>query len=267
MMKPVARMQGEGASALSGRVVWSPAKSLWNMSMLACAIVFAPWLVTPAALLLFGVTTYCSLLLGHSVGMHRRFIHRSYACAKWLERSLVYVGVLVGVAGPFGILRVHDERDWAQRQNACHDFFAHRRSPLVDLFWQLNCRFRFARAPVFAIEPEFAGDRWYRFLERTWMLQQVPIALACFAIGGWSWVVWGVPVRVCVSVIGLATLSAACATTSGVSSAGVSWGSTFSAMLVLHTTGDRDEGRRRCADRQEARSRGFGTGSAPVVPR
>ena len=114
MMKPVARMQGAGASAVAGRVVWSPAKSLWNMSMLACAIVFAPWVVTPAALLLFGVTTYCSLLLGHSVGMHRRFIHRSYACAKWLERSLVYVGVLVGVAGPFGILRVHDERDWAQ---------------------------------------------------------------------------------------------------------------------------------------------------------
>jgi hypothetical protein len=65
---------------------------------------------------MFLVTTYFSLLLGHSVGMHRRFI-----------------------------LRIHDERDWAQRQTACHDFFAHRRSPLVDLFWQLNCRFRFAR--------------------------------------------------------------------------------------------------------------------------
>ena len=185
-----------------GVVVWSPAKSLWNMSMLACAIVFAPLLITPGAVLLFVVATYWSLLLGHSVGMHRRFIHRSYACKKWLERALVYVGVLVGVAGPFGILRVHDERDWAQRQNACHDFFAHRRSPLVDLFWQLNCRFRFARPPVFAVEREFAEDPWYRFLQRTWMLQQLPVALACYAIGGWSWLVWGVPVRVCASVIG-----------------------------------------------------------------
>src|SRR5262245_14671535 len=112
-MRPVARMNGYGADAVAGRVVWSPAKSLWNMSMLACAIVCAPLFVTPDSVLMFLVATYCSLLLGHSVGMHRRFIHRSYACKKWLERALVYVGVLVGVAGPFGILRIHDERDWA----------------------------------------------------------------------------------------------------------------------------------------------------------
>lgn len=166
MMKPVARMNGSGASAVAGRVIWSPAKSLWNMSTLACAVVFAPLLITPGAVLLFVVATYCSLLLGHSVGMHRRFIHRSYSCKKWLERWLVFVGVLVGVAGPFGILRVHDERDWAQRQDACHDFFAHRRAPLVDLFWQLNCRFRFDRPPVFVVEREFADDPWYRFLHR-----------------------------------------------------------------------------------------------------
>jgi fatty-acid desaturase len=202
MMKPVARMNGQAADAVQGRVVWSPVKSLWNMTMLAVALAFAPRFVTPGAVVLFGVTTYCSLLLGHSVGMHRRFIHRSYSCRKWLERTLVYIGVLVGVAGPFGILRVHDERDWAQRQRACHDFFAHRRSPFVDLFWQLNSRFRFARPPVFTIEPEFANDAWYRFLQQTWMLQQLPVALACYAIGGWSWVIWGVPVRVCVSVIG-----------------------------------------------------------------
>ncbi|MGH8240926.1 MAG: acyl-CoA desaturase, partial [Steroidobacteraceae bacterium] len=174
-------MAGREADAVDGSVVWSPAKSLWNMAMLASTIVFAPLFVTPGAVVLFLVTTYGSLLLGHSVGMHRRFIHRSYSCKKWLERGLVYVGVLVGVAGPFGILRVHDERDWAQRQRVCHDFFAHRRSALVDLFWQLNCRFRFARPPVFRIEPEFANDLWYRFLQKTWMLQQLPIALACYA--------------------------------------------------------------------------------------
>ena len=33
------------------------------------------------------------------------------------------------------------------------------------------------------------------------MLQQVPVA-ACYPIGGWSWVVWGVAARVSLSVIG-----------------------------------------------------------------
>ena len=31
-----------------------------------------------------------------------------------------------GMAGPFGIVRLHDFRDWAQRQAACHDYSCHR---------------------------------------------------------------------------------------------------------------------------------------------
>ena len=121
MMQGVARMDGHGANAVDGRVVWSPAKSLWNSSMILCTLILAPFTITPGAVMLLLVGTYLSLLFGHSVGMHRRFIHRSYECSKWLERALVYIGVVVGVAGPYGILRVHDERDWAQRQSACQN--------------------------------------------------------------------------------------------------------------------------------------------------
>ena len=202
-MRPgVFRVDGSGASPVLGRVVFSPSKAAWNLSMLAGAVVLAPLTFSPGAFAVFLALTYITLLLGHSVGMHRRFIHRSYDCPKWLERVFVYLGTLVGMAGPFGILRIHDLRDWAQREPECHDFFSHRRSLRVDAWWQLTGRFEFERPPRFTIEPEFAQDRFYLFLERTWMLQQVPLALLLFAAGGWSWVVWGVMVRVCVSVIG-----------------------------------------------------------------
>jgi fatty-acid desaturase len=210
MMKGVARIDASSANAFDGQIVWAPVKSLWNCTMIATALIFAPVTINTGALVLFAVSTYVSLLLGHSVGMHRRFIHRSYRCSKWLERLLVYVGVLVGVGGPFAILRVHDERDWAQRQAACHDFFAHRRSLWVDLFWQLNCRFRFRHPPVFSIEREFRDDPWYRFLQRTWMLQQIPVGLLCFHFGGWSWVIWGVAMRVSISGIGHWTVTYWC---------------------------------------------------------
>ena len=95
MMREVSRIDGRGANAVDGRVVWSPAKSLWNFSMLGTALIFGPLTFSPSALLLFVVSTYVSLLLGHSVGMHRRLIHRSYDCSKWLERTLVYIGVLL----------------------------------------------------------------------------------------------------------------------------------------------------------------------------
>jgi fatty-acid desaturase len=202
-MRPgVFRVDGTGADPCAGRVVIAPAKAAWNLGMLAGALVCAPLTFSMGALLVFLVLTYATLLLGHSVGMHRRFIHRSYDCPKWLERTLVYLGTLVGMAGPFGILRIHDQRDWAQRESACHDFFSHRRSLLVDAWWQLTSRFEFTQPPRFEIEAEFARDPFYRWLERTWMLQQLPLAALLYCGGGWGWVVWGVMVRVSVSVIG-----------------------------------------------------------------
>jgi fatty-acid desaturase len=198
----VFRVDGTGADPCAGRVVIAPAKAAWNLGMLAGALVFAPLTFSVGALLVFLVLTYATLLLGHSVGMHRRFIHRSYDCPKWLERTLVYLGTLVGMAGPFGILRIHDQRDWAQREPACHDFFSHRRSLLVDAWWQLTSRFEFTHPPRFEIEAEFARDPFYRWLERTWMLQQLPLAALLYLGGGLGWVVWGVMVRVSVSVIG-----------------------------------------------------------------
>lgn len=202
MMKPVHRVDATTADPCRGRVVWAPAKSLWNNSMLFSWLALAPTYTTPGAVAVFAGATYFTLLLGHSIGLHRGLIHRSYDCAKWLERSLVYIGVLVGMAGPFGVLRIHDYRDWAQRQPTCHDFFAHRRAPLLDLFWQLNARFEFERPPGFQVESELAADRFYRILERTWMFHQVPVAVLLYVIGGLPWVVWGVCARVAVSVIG-----------------------------------------------------------------
>ena len=202
MRREVWRVRGEGADATEGRVVWAPAKSLWYGGMLATALVAGPLTVRLDAVIVFALLTYSTLLLGHSVGMHRLLIHRSYESPRWLARLLVYLGVLVGMAGPFGILRIHDLRDWAQRLPACHDFFSHRRSLLVDALWQLHCRFEFARPPRFVIEEDLAADPWLRWMERTWMLQQLPLAAALFALGGWSWVVWGTCCRISVSVAG-----------------------------------------------------------------
>ncbi|MEM8983205.1 MAG: acyl-CoA desaturase [Pseudomonadota bacterium] len=202
-MRPeVFRVAGSHADPCDGRVVWAPLKSLWINGCLIVFVVGALFATSASAIVLFLVTTYLSLLLGHSIGMHRKLIHRTFECPKLLERLLVYLGVLVGMAGPFELIRVHDVRDWAQREPDCHDFFSHRRSLWQDALWQLNCTFEFARPPTACIEAEVANDPFYRFLERTWMLQQLPLALGFFVVGGWPWVVWGVFGRIFVSVAG-----------------------------------------------------------------
>jgi fatty-acid desaturase len=188
--------------AIEGRVIWQPAKSIWTLALTAIAIIGAPLTFQWDAVALFIITTAITICAGHSVGMHRLLIHRSFHTPKWLERLLVYLGTLVGMAGPFGMIAGHDIRDWAQRQGECHDLYAHRRGFWHDAWWQMHCIVRLNHPPRFVIEPEIADDQFYQFVEKYWMLQQFPWAVLFFAIGGVPWVIWGIALRVSVSLTG-----------------------------------------------------------------
>lgn len=201
MMEPVIRVDGTGADPCAGRVRIDGPKALWNGAMIAgtlAALAVATW----QAVLLFLVLTYATLLIGHSVGMHRMMIHRTFRARKWLARVLLYVGTIVGVSGPSGIIRIHDTRDWAQREPLCHDFFAHRAGFWQDLAWNLFCRFDFDRPPRITIEPAITADPFVRFLDATWRWQQLPLAGLLYVWGGWPSVLWGVCARVFVSTAG-----------------------------------------------------------------
>jgi stearoyl-CoA desaturase (delta-9 desaturase) len=194
--------EADKTSAVLGTVHWKPAKSIWISVMTLTALLGCPFFITWDALALFLVTTAVTVCLGHSLGMHRRLVHRSYDCPLWLEHLFVYLGTLLGMAGPFGMIRQHDIRDWAQRKAKCHPYLAHRSPMLRDFYWQLHCELRLKYPPALIIEPRVADSRFYRFLERTWMAQQLPWALIFFALGGASWVIWGIAARVAVSVTG-----------------------------------------------------------------
>lgn len=186
----------DSANAVIGEVVWDRPRSIWNMTMLGAALIFAPFTFTWPALGVFLATAAVTLCAGHSVGFHRRLIHRSFACPSWLERVLVWLGTAVGMGGPIWTIRLHDSRDWAQRQPDCHWFLRHGKPPLLDGFYYLNFRLKLRDPPGFNPGPGIADDRFYVFLLRSWMLHQLPIAAVLYLLGGWSFVVWGVFVRV-----------------------------------------------------------------------
>jgi fatty-acid desaturase len=185
---------------VAGAVKWDPARSLWNVGMLTASLVLGPVFFSWSGLGVFVLLLAITMCTGHSVGFHRRLIHRTFQCPKWLERTLVWSGTLVGMQGPFWVMHAHDIRDWAQRQRNCHDFLKHGGGLVLDGCWNLHCRLRLAHAPAFDPGPGIGDDPFYRFLQRTWMAQQLPLALVLYLLGGWSCVVWGVCVRVTVGV-------------------------------------------------------------------
>ena len=190
------------SSAEQGRVYLDFSKSIWVSTMLVFGTVGSALTITLESVILFFLFTGFTLCFGHSLGMHRRFIHRSYNCPKWMEYFFVHLGTIVGLAGPFGMLKTHDMRDWAQRQTVCHPYFSHGKKPYYDAYWQIFCSIDLKDPPAFEPESEIADDWVYIWMEKTWMLQQLPWALLFYFLGGWSWVFWGVCSRVSISIFG-----------------------------------------------------------------
>lgn len=187
---------------MSGRVRWAAQKSIWyfghaTVSMIAIVLFWDLYAICSAIAL-----TAVTICMGHSVGMHRLLIHRSFKTYIGVEYVLVWLGTLVGMAGPFGMIRAHDMRDWHQRQDDCPPHPSHGAGFLKDAWWQLHCDYQLEHPPLFEIEEAVQSDRFYRLLELSWMLQQVPLAILLFALGGWPWVVWGISVRIFLSLTG-----------------------------------------------------------------
>lgn len=193
---------GSGSSALEGTVRWSPFKSLWASAMYTVAILGGALTASWENAAVFALSSAITLCFGHSLGMHRLLIHRSYACPKWLEYCLVHLGVLVGLAGPIGMTRTHDLRDWAQRQPQSHPYFCHDSPIFKDWWWQLHCDIALDRPPNFTPPDGLADDRVYAWMERWWVLQQLPLAALLYFAGGTDWLIWGLAVRVAVSLTG-----------------------------------------------------------------
>ncbi|HZH15233.1 MAG TPA: acyl-CoA desaturase [Archangium sp.] len=185
-----------------GRVRWNAGKSLWFGLVSLVAVVGAVPTFTPGAFVLFAVSTALTLCAGHSVGIHRGLIHRAYRVPRWLEYTLTYLGVLVGLDGPRALVRMHNTRDFQQNEPWCHDYFAHRQPAWRDYFWNLHCRFEFAQPFEPRLDARVEADAFHGFLQRTWMWQQLPWAVLFLAVGGLPWLVWGIFVRVAVSTTG-----------------------------------------------------------------
>ena len=106
------------------------------------------------------------------------------------------------MAGPYGMIRAHDMRDWHQRQSICPPHPSHGAGFWRDAWWQMHCRFDLDNPPHFEIEPEIADDRVYRSMERHWMAQQLAVAVPLYLLGGIGFVLWGVCLRVAISLNG-----------------------------------------------------------------
>ncbi len=146
------------------------------------------WSAVGIALLLHWITGG----LGITLGFHRLVTHRSFQTPKWLEYFLVFCGTLSCQGGPIewiGLHRIHHQ--YSDHTNDPHDS--------NEGFWWSHMGWMLHTIPANQEVPRYTKDinedPFYQFCNKYFIPIQVVLGLLLYALGGWSFVVWGIFVR------------------------------------------------------------------------
>jgi fatty-acid desaturase len=151
------------------------------------------------ALLVLAVL-YWTTVLGVTLGLHRLVTHRSFEAPQWLERLLVLMGTLACQSGPIEWVGLHRHHHlFSDQQNDHHD--AGRG------LWWAHSEWMLHEIPALKEIHRFTGDLqrdpFYRWLDRWFLLLQLPLGMALYFLGerlgvhggGLGLVLWGIPLR------------------------------------------------------------------------
>ncbi|NJR50212.1 MAG: acyl-CoA desaturase [Leptolyngbyaceae cyanobacterium CSU_1_3] len=166
---------------------------------------FFSWSAVGVAVLLHWVT----IGLGISLGFHRLATHRSLKVPRWLEYCLIFCGTLAAqgaVKGWVGYHRMHHV--YSDRLKDPHNS--------TQGFWWSHISWLMHEVPM---KPELArytkdiaNDRFYGFCHQYYVWLQVGLAIVLYGLGGWSFVVWGVFVRLFVGFHATCCVNSVCHT-------------------------------------------------------
>lgn len=156
----------------------------------------APWFFSWSAL---GVAIFLHWLFGSigiCLGYHRLLTHRSFQVPKWLEYIITTIGVLALQGGPIFWVAGHRQHHAHPEDEVKDPYSARRGFWWSHMLWLVLQRKEFFEYETYKrYAPDIDRDPYYRWLNQYFLLLQIPLALLLYAVGGWSFVIWGVFVR------------------------------------------------------------------------
>jgi fatty-acid desaturase len=142
-----------------------------------------------------GIALYILTGMGITLGYHRLLTHRSLTTPRWLEYAITVVGALALQGGPIEWVAQHRAHHAnTDRDGDPHD--SHRGMPWSHFEWLFRTnkdRVEPAERPRWAAD--LCKDPGHRFIETYNVALTLVLAAILFAIGGWSWVIWGIFAR------------------------------------------------------------------------
>jgi stearoyl-CoA desaturase (delta-9 desaturase) len=132
---------------------------------------------------------------GICLGFHRLLTHRSLKVPKPVEYACAILGVLALQGGPIEWISTHRAHHaHTDREGDPHD--VHRGLLWSHMEWLYRRNeARLTKEEQTRLAPDLANDRFYQFLENTYLFWQIALGVVLLVAGGWSWLIWGVFVR------------------------------------------------------------------------
>ncbi len=155
---------------------------------------FFSWPAVAVAVGLYFVTG----LLGVTLGFHRLLTHRSLVVPTFVERTLAVLGTLALQGPPIEWVAQHRAHHaHTDRDGDPHD--ANRGMPWAHVEWLFRTnKDRIAPEERARWAPDLTNQPFYRKLDAYNVWLTVALGLVLLALGGVSWVIWGVFVRLVV---------------------------------------------------------------------
>lgn len=156
----------------------------------------APWFFSWPALFTAIFLHWLFGSIGICLGYHRLISHRSFQVPKWLEYIIVTIGALALQGGPIFWVSGH-RLHHAHTEDVEKDPYSAKKG-----FWWSHMLWLFYPRPEFfsreiyqKVAPDLARQPFYQWLDRNFLLLQIPLTIVLYLIGGWSFVIYGVFVR------------------------------------------------------------------------
>jgi fatty-acid desaturase len=185
-------------------LTWNGRKFDWvnvvYFATIHVAALAAPWTFSWTALALMLGFYWLAASIGICLTYHRLLTHRGFTVPKPLEYFFTVCGMLASEGGAITWVAMHRmHHQFSDRSNK--DLH----TPNDGFFWShigwIVCKLGLDQRKIEKdYAPEMVADPVHRVLNRLHVFPNIIVGLALYAWGGWSYVVWGVFLRLVVNL-------------------------------------------------------------------
>ncbi len=186
----------------AGTIRFSLIKTLWLYLMLLSLVFIDFSMITSTDIILNVSLLFLTVGIGHSVGLHRGIIHKSYKTSKVFRIISLYLFVLTGLGNPLNWLKQHYFRDYWQNRKDCPRYFQYKHSLSTDYIWNLHLTFIPKDITLYNIPKKDLNDKTLKWLGNTWIIHYAAFMVIIYVLLGLNSMLIATTFRTSIIILG-----------------------------------------------------------------